>query len=48
VKKNLTQKEFAELIKKKRNCMSLMEDEDCNLTLKALFEIVKKDLGGNI
>jgi DNA-binding XRE family transcriptional regulator len=47
-KKNLTQEELAELINKKRTYISRVENNGSNLTLKTLFEIVEKGLGGKV
>jgi DNA-binding XRE family transcriptional regulator len=47
-KKNLTQEELAELINKTRTYISRVENNGSNLTLKTLFEIVEKGLGGKV
>lgn len=47
-KKELTQKELAELINKKRTYISRVENDGSNITLKTLFEIVEKGLGGKV
>lgn len=40
--KNLTQQQLGELIDKKRTYISRVENNVSNLTLKTLFDIVKK------
>lgn len=47
-KKNLTQNQLAELIYKKRTYISRVENDGSNLTLKTLFDIVQKGLGGKV
>lgn len=47
-KKDLTQKELGELINKKRTYISRVENDGSNITLKTLFEIVEKGLGGKV
>ncbi|TZF86528.1 helix-turn-helix transcriptional regulator (plasmid) [Pedobacter sp. BS3] len=47
-KKHLTQSELAELIDKKREYISRVENNGSNLTLKTLFDIVEKGLGGKV
>lgn len=46
--KNLTQQELAELVDKKRTYISRVENNGSNLTLKTLYEIVEKGLGGKV
>lgn len=46
--KNLTQSELAELVDKKREYISKIENNGSNLTLKTLFDIVEKGLGGKV
>lgn len=46
--KNLTQEQLGELIDKKRSYISRVENNGSNLTLKTLFEIVEKGLGGKV
>ena len=46
--KNLTQEQLGELIDKKRTYISRVENNGSNLTLKTLFEIVEKGLGGKV
>lgn len=46
--KNLTQDQLAELIDKKRTYISRVENNGSNLTLKTLFDIVEKGLGGKV
>ncbi len=46
--KHLTQKELGELVDKKRTYISRVENDGSNLTLKTLYEIVEKGLGGKV
>lgn len=46
--KNLTQEQLAELIDKKRPFISRIENDGSNMTLKTLYEIVEKGLGGKV
>jgi len=46
--KHLTQEQFAELVDKKRTYISRVENDGSNMTLKTLFEIVEKGLGGKV
>ncbi len=46
--KQLTQSELAELIDKKREYISRVENNGSNLTLKTLYDIVEKGLGGKV
>ena len=46
--KNLTQEQLGELIDKKRTYISRVENNGSNLTLKTLYEIVEKGLGGKV
>jgi len=46
--KHLTQLELAELVDKKREYISRIENNGSNLTLKTLFDIVEKGLGGKV
>ncbi|QFZ53343.1 helix-turn-helix transcriptional regulator [Oceanihabitans sp. IOP_32] len=46
--KNLTQQQLGELIDKKRTYISRVENDGSNLTLKTLFDIVEKGLGGKV
>lgn len=46
--KNLTQQELGEIIDKKRTYISRVENNGSNLTLKTLYEIVEKGLGGKV
>lgn len=45
---NLTQTELGDLIDKKREYISRIENNGSNLTLKTLYEIVEKGLGGKV
>ncbi len=46
--KKLTQEELGELVHKKRTYISRVENNGSNLTLKTLFDIVEKGLGGKV
>lgn len=46
--KNLTQEQLAELIDKKRTYISRVENDGSYMTLKTLFDIVEKGLGGKV
>ena len=46
--KHLTQLELAELVSKKREYISRIENNGSNLTLKTLYDIVEKGLGGKV
>lgn len=46
--RNLTQSQLADLINKKRTYISRVENDGANITLKTLFEIVEKGLGGKV
>ena len=46
--KHLTRLELAELVDKKREYISRIENNGSNLTLKTLFDIVEKGLGGKV
>jgi DNA-binding XRE family transcriptional regulator len=46
--KHLTQEQLAELVDKKRTYISRIENDGSNMTLKTLFEIVEKGLGGKV
>lgn len=46
--RNLTQSELAELVDRKREYISRIENNGSNLTLKTLFDIVEKGLGGKV
>lgn len=46
--KHLTQIELAELVDKKREYISRIENNGSNLTLKTLYDIVEKGLGGKV
>lgn len=46
--KNLTQEQLAKLVDKKRTYISRVENNGSNLTLKTLFDIVEKGLGGKV
>jgi DNA-binding XRE family transcriptional regulator len=46
--KNLTQEQLADLVDKKRTYISRVENNGSNLTLKTLYDIVEKGLGGKV
>ncbi len=46
--KNLTQEELGVIISKKRTYISRVENDGSNITLKTLYEIVEKGLGGKV
>ncbi len=46
--KNLTQAQLAEIVDKKREYISRIENNGSNLTLKTLYDIVEKGLGGKV
>lgn len=46
--KQLTQEQLAEIVDKKRTYISRIENDGSNMTLKTLFEIVEKGLGGKV
>jgi transcriptional regulator with XRE-family HTH domain len=46
--KNLTQEQLAQIVEKKRTFISRLENDGSNMTLKTLFEIVEKGLGGKV
>jgi DNA-binding XRE family transcriptional regulator len=46
--KNLTQEQLAEIVDKKRTYISRVENNGSNVTLKTLFDIVEKGLGGKV
>ncbi|PIQ49464.1 MAG: transcriptional regulator [Cytophagales bacterium CG12_big_fil_rev_8_21_14_0_65_40_12] len=46
--KHLTQEQLGDIIDKKRTYISRVENDGSNLTLKTLYEIVEKGLGGKV
>ena len=46
--KQLTQTELGELVDKKREYISRIENNGSNLTLKTLYDIVDKGVGGQV
>lgn len=46
--KQLTQEQLAQIVEKKRTFISRLENDGSNMTLKTLFEIVEKGLGGKV
>jgi len=47
-KKHLTQDQLGDIINKKRSYISRVENDAGNITLKTLYDIVEKGLGGKI
>lgn len=47
-KKDLTQEELAARINKKRTFISKIENDGENITLKTLFDVVERGLGGKL
>ncbi|HLW06376.1 MAG TPA: helix-turn-helix transcriptional regulator, partial [Marinilabiliaceae bacterium] len=47
-KKQMTQGQLGEIIDKKRSYISRVENDSSNMTLKTLYDIVEKGLGGKI
>jgi len=47
-KQSMTQSQLAERIDKKREFISKVENDGGNITLKTLFEIVERGLGGKL
>ena len=45
---NLTQEQLADRIDKKRSYISKIENDGENITLKTLFDIVERGLGGRL
>ena len=45
---NLTQEQLAERIDKKRTYISKIENDGENITLRTLFDIVERGLGGHL
>ena len=46
--KQLTQEELGKIVNKKRTYISRVENDGSNITLKTLFDIVEKGLGGKV
>jgi DNA-binding XRE family transcriptional regulator len=46
--KQLTQEQLGSLVDKKRTYISRIENDGSNMTLKTLFDIVEKGLGGKV
>ncbi len=46
--KHLTQEQLALLVEKKRTYISRVENDGSNITLKTLYDIVEKGLGGKV
>ena len=46
--RNLTQEDLAQIIDKKREFISRVENNGSNITLKTLYDIVEKGLGGRV
>lgn len=47
-KKHMTQEQLGQIIDKKRSFISRIENDAGNMTLKTLYDIVEKGLGGKI
>jgi len=47
-RQNITQNQLAERIDKKRTFISRIENDGANLTIKTLFDIVERGLGGKL
>lgn len=47
-KKTLTQNQLGDIINKRRSYISRVENDASNITLKTLYDIVEKGLGGKI
>lgn len=47
-KKHMTQDQLGQIIDKKRSYISRIENDSSNMTLKTLYDIVEKGLGGKI
>lgn len=45
---NLTQEQLADRIEKKRSYISKIENDGENITLRTLYDIVKRGLGGHL
>jgi DNA-binding XRE family transcriptional regulator len=46
--KKMTQQELGNILDKKRTFISRIENDGSNVTLKTLFDIVEKGLGGKV
>lgn len=46
--KQMTQEQLAEIIDKNRTYISRIENDGSNITLKTLYDIVEKGLGGKV
>ena len=46
--KKMTQDQLGEILQKKRSFISRIENDASNMTLKTLFDIVEKGLGGKL
>ena len=46
--KKLTQEQLGQLVDKKRTYISRVENDGSNMTLKTLYDIVEKGLGGKV
>lgn len=47
-KKNMTQQQLADRIDKKRTFISKIENDGENITLKTLFDVIERGLGGKL
>jgi DNA-binding XRE family transcriptional regulator len=46
--KKMTQEQLADLVDKKRTYISRVENDGSNMTLRTLYDIVEKGLGGKV
>lgn len=46
--KNMTQEQLGTILNKKRSFISRVENDGSNLTMKTLYDIVEKGLGGKV
>lgn len=46
--KKMTQEQLGEIVSKKRSYISRIENDGSNITLKTLYDIVEKGLGGKV
>jgi ribosome-binding protein aMBF1 (putative translation factor) len=47
-KKNMTQEQIGTILNKKRSYISRVENDGSNVTMKTLYDIVEKGLGGKV
>ena len=46
--KNMTQEQLGTILNKKRSYISRVENDGSNVTMKTLYDIVEKGLGGKV